>query len=421
MTTEFRATESERRSVDPTPAARPLRVLIVDTAIAFGGTLSVSRNLLKHLDPRVVDASLVSACADGFVSQGFAGNSDVRVLAPRVDYVKLGNWKQTIRRRFSWRLVSRPLELLAMAAELLANTPYLLRLINLYRELRLNVVHVNNYTMEPLWAARILRIPIVYHLHGLVAPTMDRSGRRNFRHVRAFISISRAVTESAIRAGLSPAKIHEIPNFTEFEPDTLPPPMPSDPAIGIFGRVTNWKGQKEFLRAVLQVLPRFPNLKVYIVGDASDGDPRYFDECRAIAASSPWSTQIEFTGRVTDVTSYYRKCTLVVHASIDPEPFGMVIIEAMAQARPVIASTLGAATEILHDGVEGFLVDPNDAQKLAARMCSLLSDPVLAADMGARGQSRVRDFYSPRTAAIKFQQLYLSIAQQRQRAHVPQN
>ena len=413
MTTEFRATESERRSVDPTPAARPLRVLIVDTAIAFGGTLSVSRNLLKHLDPRVVDASLVSACADGFVSQGFAGNSDVRLLAPKVDYVRLAKWKTAIRRRFRWHSVSRPIEVLAMVAELLANTPYLIRLLYLYRRKRIDLVHVNNYAMEPLWAARLLHIPIVYHLHGLVSPSLDRSGRRNFHHVRAFISISRAVTQSAIRAGISPTKIHEIPNFTEFEPDTLPPPMPTEPAIGIFGRVTNWKGQKEFLRAAMHVLPRFPALKVYIVGDASDGDPRYFAECKSIARSSPWNAQIEFTGRVTDVASYYRKCTIVIHASIEPEPFGMVLIEAMAQARPVIASTFGAGAEIIQDGIEGFLINPNDTQTMVNRICELLANPALSADMGVRGQCRVRDFYAPQSAATRLQCLYKSVADPR--------
>jgi len=64
-------------------------VLIVDTAIAFGGTLAVARNLLKHLDRTRIDASLVSACSDGFVSSDFAGEADVRLLAPRVNYVTL--------------------------------------------------------------------------------------------------------------------------------------------------------------------------------------------------------------------------------------------------------------------------------------------------------------------------------------------
>lgn len=395
---------------EPDPPTRPIRVLIVDTAIAFGGTLAVARNLLKHLDPRVIDASLVSACSDGFVSSGFAGKAQVRLLAPCVDYVTLQNWKLAIRRRFRSAALCRGLELTAMTTEFLANLPYLLRLTHLYRKMRVDVVHANNYTMEPLWAARLLGIPIVYHLHGLVPSAMDGSGRRNFRHVKAFVSISRAVTESALRAGIERTRIHDIPNFVERIPEGSPPPLPTEPAIGIFGRVTQWKGQREFICAALEALPKHPKLRLYIVGDASDTDPRYMDECKQIAESSPFSAQIEFTGMVTDVTAYYKRCTAVVHASIEPEPFGMVLIEAMALGRPVVASIYGAAPEIIRDGIEGFLVDPHDTSTMAARICELLADPALAMRMGSAGCERVRSEYDPRAAARKFERLYIDLA-----------
>ena len=397
--------------VDPmtSPVARPVRVLIVDTASAFGGTLVVSRNLLKHLDPRRVEASLVSACKDGFVTPGFAGAAPVRLLAPRLDYVTMGRWKSAIHRRIRWTPLRRGLEIVAIVTELIANIPYFLRLIKLYRDLDVDIVHVNNYTMEPMWAARLLGIPIVFHLHGFVSPHMDRSGRRNFQKVDAFISISRVVTEAAVRAGIDRARIHEIPNFVERLPSGPPPPLPDTPAIGIFGRVTNWKGQKEFLRAAIQLLPEFPNLRVYVVGDASDGDQRYFEECREIARASDYRDNFVFTGRVSDVASFYRKCTVVVHASTWPEPFGMVLIEAMAEARPVVASIHGAASEIVQDGDDGYVVDPGDPNAMAARIMELLSIPARSLEMGSRGRNKVLDVYAPRTGANRFESLYIEI------------
>jgi glycosyltransferase involved in cell wall biosynthesis len=395
------------------PASGPVRVLIVDTAIAFGGTLALARNLLKHLDGNLIDASLVSACSDGFVSRGFAGGSDVRLLGPAVNYVTLQSWKQAIRKRFRWTPLCRCLEFVVMSAELLANTTYVIRLAHLCRKMRVDVLHSNNFALEPLWAARLLGIGIVSHLHGFLYLPMERSRKRNFRHVKAFVSISRAVTESAVQAGVDPARIHEIPNFVERVPEASPPPMPAELAIGIFGRVTGWKGQKEFLRAAMQVLPKFPGLRLYVVGDASDGDPRYFDQCREIARSSPFADQIEFTGLVTDVAAYYRKCTVVVHASIEPEPFGMVVIEAMAEARPVVASMLGAPPEIIQDGIEGYLVDPKDADVMASRISKLLADPALASEMGIRGHRKVLAQYDPRVAARRFERLYAEVAQAR--------
>src|SRR6185437_12985357 len=102
----------------------------------------------------------------------------------------------------------------------------------------------------------LLGIPVVSHLHGFVSLPMERSRRRNLRHVQAFVSISRAVTESAVKAGIDRARIHEIANFVGRPPQSVPPVLPDEPAIGMFGRVTHWKGQKEFLRAALQVLQR---------------------------------------------------------------------------------------------------------------------------------------------------------------------
>ena len=402
-----------RPEADPAPVSRPVKVLIVDTAIAFGGTLVVARNLLKHLDPRLVDASLLSACSDGFVSSGFAGNAKVRLLAPRVNYVTLEKWKLAIGKRVGWAPLRRGLQLMAMITEILTNVPYLLRLALLYRKLRLDVVHVNNYSMEPILAARLLRIPVVYHLHGLISPNLDRTGRRSFRHVTAFVSISRAVTESAVRAGIERTRIHEIPNFVECMSETPPSPMPTTLAIGIFGRIIPWKGQREFLSAAMHVLPKFPGLRIYLVGGASDGDPEYFDACRELARTSSFADQIEFTGMVNNVAVYYRKCTVVIHASTLPEPFGMVLIEAMSEARPVVASIFGAASEIIQDGVEGYLVDPTDSHLMAARIAALLEDRSLAVEMGLKGLRKVREFYDPSVAARKFERLYSEVAKAR--------
>lgn len=407
------ANPAERSPPASAGGSRPIRVLIVDTAIAFGGTLAVARNLLKHLDGNLIDASLVSACSDGFVSHGFAGETDIRLLAPPVDYVTLRKWKQSIRKRFHWTPLRRSLELAAMATEVLANMSYVIRLTHICWKRRVEVLHANNFALEPLWVARLLRIAIVNHLHGFLYLPMEHSRRRNFRHVKAFVSISRAVTESAIQAGVDRTRIHEIPNFVERVPEASPPPMPAELAIGIFGRVTYWKGQKEFLRAAMQALPAFPGLRVYIVGDASDGDPRYFDECRETAQSSGFADQIQFTGLVTDVAAYYRKCTVVVHASIEPEPFGMVVIEAMAEARPVVASVLGAPPEIIQDGVEGYLVHPKDPDAMAGRIIELLGNPTLATNMGIRGHRKVLTHYDPKVAARRFERLYAEVAQTR--------
>ncbi len=407
-------TPTEQSPAESAAVRRRLKVLIVDTAIAFGGSLAVARNLLKHLDSTLIDASLVSACVDGFVSDKFAGSAEVILLAPCIDYVRLGTWKHTIHRNITWRPLRRTLELAVIVGGIVANVPYMVRLGLLCRHRRVNVMHVNNFTMETLWTARILRVPVIYHLHGYLSTHLERSARRNFQRVKKFVSVSIGVAESAIRAGIEPERIRTIPNFIDSTPNSTPPPMPDKPVIGIFGRVTHWKGQKQFLLAALRVLPNFPALRILIVGDSSDGNPQYMEECRELARSSHFADRIEFTGRVTNVTTYYRQCSIVVHASTAPEPFGMVLIEAMAQARPLIASTFGAASEIITDGVEGFIVNPNDTTAFSAKITELLLNPQSANAMGIAGLKRVRATYDPHVGAREFELLYSEVAHPRQ-------
>jgi glycosyltransferase involved in cell wall biosynthesis len=387
-----------------------LKVLIIDAAIAFGGTLVVARNLVKHLDKGRVQVSLVSASGDGFVSKDFIGGGGVTLISPFADYVRLYNWKRVVRRWCAPGLLRRFLEGAVIIAGILVNVPYMIRVALHCRRTRAQVVHLNNYVLEPLWVARLLRIPIVYHLHGYLPCPLERSARRSFRHVKAFVSISRGVNDAAVRAGIDAGLIHNIPNFVERPPSPTPPPLPDKPVVGIFGRVIPWKGQKQFLQAAVTLLPRFPDLRLLIVGGVSDGEPEYMDECRQIAEQSGYAERIEFTGMVTDVTSYYRRCSIVVHASIQPEPFGMVIIEAMAEGRPVVASTLGAAPEILEEGVDGYIVDPHDRETLAARIAELVADPELAARMGSSGHAKVQASYDPRVAARAFERLYREVA-----------
>ena len=68
----------------------------------------------------------------------------------------------------------------------------------------------------------------------------------------------------------------------------------------------------------------------------------------------------EFTGHITNVNDYINQSTIIVHTSIEPEPFGMVIIEAMALEKPVIATSIGGPLEIISNEVDGFLVPPEN-------------------------------------------------------------
>jgi glycosyltransferase involved in cell wall biosynthesis len=89
-----------------------------------------------------------------------------------------------------------------------------------------------------------------------------------------------------------------------------------------------------------------------------------------------------------------RALDVVVHASVNPEPFGRVIIEAMALERAVIASAAGGASEIVEHGISGLVHRPGDAQSLADAIDVLLADTELRVRLGKAGRSRVAERFS---------------------------
>jgi glycosyltransferase involved in cell wall biosynthesis len=173
----------------------------------------------------------------------------------------------------------------------------------------------------------------------------------------------------------------------------------SDVLVGIFGRIVEWKGQREFVQAMLQAMARNPHLVAVIVGDVSDGPKSYLDEVRAIIDASPFADRFIVTGYREDVARFYAAIDIAVHASTLPEPFGMVIPEAMAAGLPVIATDAGGPREIVNHGVDGLRVPPSDVGAMADAILELSFDPARRQAMGARGKAVVaRKFTIERNA-----------------------
>jgi glycosyltransferase involved in cell wall biosynthesis len=109
-----------------------------------------------------------------------------------------------------------------------------------------------------------------------------------------------------------------------------------------------------------------------------------------------------FTGQVDDARPWLRAASVVVHSSDRPEPFGLVMAEAMMQERPVAAFRHGGAAEIVLDGETGRLVTPGDAEALGLSVLDILSEPARARAMGDAGRRRALQYFDAdvMTAAV---------------------
>ena len=178
----------------------------------------------------------------------------------------------------------------------------------------------------------------------------------------------------------------------------------SIPTLGVFGRITPWKGQAVVLRALANV----PETNAIFVGAEEEAD--YANELRTLAARLGLTSRVRFLGFREDVAQLMQSVDCIVHASIAPEPFGMVIVEGMFARKPVIATSAGGAAEIVEDGKSGLLVRPNDPDELAAAIRRIFSDPAEAARMAKNGYERARELFSEERMLRETEEQFREIA-----------
>jgi glycosyltransferase involved in cell wall biosynthesis len=166
--------------------------------------------------------------------------------------------------------------------------------------------------------------------------------------------------------------------------------VPRDaPFVGIVGRLQEWKGQDVFIRAAAEILSHHPDAYFAVVGGAEMGWERgdYPERLRALAASLGIADRVLLVGQVEDTAPWFAALDVAVNAS-DGEPFGLVILEAMAMGTVVVAADIGGPREIIDHGRTGFLVD-RTPPAIARAVGDVLDDPELRRRVGAAARREV--------------------------------
>jgi glycosyltransferase involved in cell wall biosynthesis len=176
--------------------------------------------------------------------------------------------------------------------------------------------------------------------------------------------------------------------------------------IGMLGNIKLWKGQDTLIRAIARVREKFPLVRCVLVGDTSPYDREYAQSLHELVVSLGLDKHIVFTGFQANVADFLLMFDVVVHASVLPEPFGRVILEAMACRKPVIGSRAGAIPEIVEEGKTGLTFPPGDSERLAEAIVELIGDPQRIRHLGDNGFTRlVNEFHIARNVEAT-QRLY---------------
>ena len=198
--------------------------------------------------------------------------------------------------------------------------------------------------------------------------------------------------------------VHPGVDLADFDPDTVPSSqdarallnLPQDvPIIGIIGRLQTWKGMHFFVDAIARVHSDYPDLKGVIVGGKHDLEPEYPDQLRQQIDNYGLADTIMLAGFQSNPATWLSAFDVFVHAS-DREPFGLVVIEAMAMGLPVVASDTAGPTEVITHKKNGLLASFGRDDLLALEIRRYLDDPAWAEEVAQLAQVRAHDFTAER-------------------------
>lgn len=378
------------------------RILFLHTTSEVGGSDVSLARLVAGLDPARFQALVVLPSDGPLVPRLRAAGADVEVLPSLL------------------KLTSRQgLGYLLMFALNLPRAVVQLRAI--IRRSGVGLVHTNTiHNFYGGLAARLAGVPHVWHIREIVWQYGMLRWLELFmvRHLSTRIIVtSDAVAGMFGEQGRRPRQLVKVSNGIEvdrFRPRATDPQAdgasrqestvraelgaaPDQPLVGIVCRLDAWKGVDVFLEAAALVAATHPAVRFAVIGGAIIGQEPYARELEHRADQLGVGERVHFAGwtfgpdRMPDV---HRALDVLVLASVEPEPFGLVIVEAMASGTPVVATAHGGPAEIVMPGETGLLVPPRDAAAMARAIVTLVDHPETARRMGAAGRVRACARYS---------------------------
>src|SRR5579883_831208 len=366
-------------------APRPVRVCFLIDELAPAGTEIQLLALIRHLDRRRVWPYLCLLRGDNAVSQALEPD-DCPIL--RLDVGSLRHPRTLLR---AWRF------------------------LRFLRRERIDVVQAyfadsSYFGIPTAWLAGVPhRIRTRNNIGHWLTPLHRRLGRL----LNAFATRTLTNCEAGRQALLAaeqprPETVLVLENGVDLDRFREIPPMAARPAtmaprVGVVANLRPVKGLDVFVKAAARILGRQPQAVFTVAGE---GELRAALEQQAAAAGL--AEHFTLPGSVADMPRFLASLDVAVLCS-HAEGMSNALLEYMAAGRPIVATAVGAAPELIADGIHGLLVPPGDAEKLAEAIGRLLEDRELAQRLGAAARQRAWERYSREAMVRRFEEFYLSL------------
>ncbi|MHC4942858.1 MAG: glycosyltransferase family 4 protein [Planctomycetota bacterium] len=232
------------------------------------------------------------------------------------------------------------------------------------------------------------------------------------RHVDRILPVSRPMAEALAQNGIPSHQV--VHNGIDMDEWKLPEDggasfrrklgLEGSKIVFHGGRLDYLKGGLHLLRALAQARSEVPEVKLVVAGEAG----LFQKEMQQHAEALDMSEALIFTGWLSgdDLKSAYAAADVVASPSLCFESFNLMNLEGMAMARPVVSSFFGGPSEVVEDGVTGFLVNPLNVKKLSDAISRILRDESLARTMGEAGRKRAEDRFHIKKTAESLLTLY---------------
>jgi glycosyltransferase involved in cell wall biosynthesis len=391
--------------------AAPKNILVLHANNDFYGAEKILFELLRSLDPRSFRPIVVLPSDTQHINRF---SPELEKCGIECHFLDLG----VLRRRYFkfWRLPR-------FGMEVISATRALARLV---REKDIALIHTNTNTVLPgALAARMTKRPHIWSIHELlVEPAL-------VRNVLHFLVPRLSTRVVAVSAAVRDHMLKDAPQFADrFElvlgAIDVQPFVHADAdgreklrkewaigedeiLIGMAGRVTRWKGQSVFAQAAKLVLQTHTNVKFVSVGGVFDKDVFYMDEFKKKVRDLGIESKFIINDFCGDMPCVFAAYDILVLPSTWPEPFGLVVLEAMASGKPVVATAPGGPSETVADGETGYLVQPSSPEDIAAAIEKLIQDPQKRRRMGEAGRERACKMFAIPRYVQEFQDLYARV------------
>ena len=293
------------------------------------------------------------------------------------------------------------------------------RIVKLIRRNKINIIHTHGYRSDVigLVTAKMTKIPIVSTIHGWTAINLklkfyERCDRIALQFFDCLIPVSDQIQKSLIRSGIDSRKMVRLHNAidVEFKPFKTKPlsslniqKRDGDFLIGTIGRLSPEKNIPNFLQAASFLIRKYDHLKFLVVGDGAERH-----KLEDMASDLGLKDKIQFTGFVNQMDKIYNILDLMVISS-STEGIPLVMLEAMKYSIPVVSTKVGGIPEVIQNGIDGILVNPQDSLQLKEAIDDLIKDKNKYAKISRNAQKRVTQDFNRSVWIRRIEEIYTNL------------